>query len=121
MRLLKGEVEPPPVVWAPVPVKATVPLLCVKVPLLLQFPVIFIVAEVGPVSVPVMVMLLKVLAPEPLMVVVPSKITVPVFGVKVPLLTKLAETVNELEPLTVTVAPFSIVMLLQKAAAMITG
>ena len=92
-----------------------------KVPLLLQFPVIFIEAEDGPVRVPEIVKLLKVLADDPLIVDVPSKITVPVLGVKVPLLTKFPEMVKVFEPLTVTVAPSLIVMVLQTAAPFIVG
>ena len=70
-----------PVVLLPptelVPLKVTVPLLLVKVPLLDQFPATFIFADDGPVSVPEMVRLLNELVEPPEMVDVPLNVTVP--------------------------------------------
>jgi len=79
---------------AAVPLKVTVPLLGIKVPLFIQLPATFILAEDGPVKEleDEIVRLLNELVEEPLMVVVPSKLIVLVPAVNVPLLIQLPPT-----------------------------
>ena len=76
-----------------VPLNVTVPPFALKVPALIQLPATFIFAA-GAVSVldETMSMLLKELVLPPLIVVVPSNVTVPPFALKVPKLTQLPET-----------------------------
>ena len=77
----------------PLPLKVTVPLFAVKVPALDQLPATFIFA-VGAVSVldTAISRLLKELVLAPVIAVVPSKVTVPLFALKVPALTQLPAT-----------------------------
>ena len=76
----------------PAPLKVTVPLLWVNVPpLFSQLPATFIFVF-GAVSAPLIVTLQKELVLDPEMAVVPLKVTVPVPGVKVPLLVQLPAT-----------------------------
>jgi len=90
-RLLKELVLAP--VIAVVPSKVTVPPLAVKVPALTQLPAIFIFAA-GAVNVlnAAISRLLKELVLDPVIAVVPSKVTVPPFALKVPALAQLALT-----------------------------
>ncbi len=90
VRFLNELVEAP--LMAVVPLKVTVPLLWVNVPLLAQLPATFMLAADGPVNAPEMVRLLKDVVDEPLMVDVPLKVTVPLLFVNVPLLTQLPAT-----------------------------
>jgi hypothetical protein len=90
-RLLKEFVLAPVIVV--VPSKVTVPELLLNVPALTQLPPTFIFAA-GAVNVldAAMSRLLKELVLAPLIVVVPSKVTVPPLAVKVPALTQLPPT-----------------------------
>lgn len=71
-----------------VPLKLTAPLLLLKVPLFVQLPARFNVVAEGAVNVPVTVTLLRDVALDPEMVVVPLNIAVLVLGAMVPLFTK---------------------------------
>lgn len=77
---------------AVVPLNVTVPLLCVNDPSLIQLPATFMFADEGPVSVPEMLRLLNELVVDPLMLVVPLNVTVPLLCVNVPLFTQLRAT-----------------------------
>ena len=94
--------EEPPVVMEklPIPLKFTVQELFVNVPKLDQFPETLIMPEAGPVMdfEEFMVTLLKELALEPLIAVVPLKKTVPVPAVNVPEFAQLPVSVIFLEP-----------------------
>jgi len=94
----------------PLPLKVTVPLFAVKVPALDQLPATFIFA-VGAVSVldTAISRLLKELVLAPVIAVVPSKVTVPLFALKVPALTQLPATfMFAFETVTVLNAAISI-------------
>jgi len=94
-RLSKVLVLPPLI--AVVPSNVTVPLFAVKVPALTQLPPTFMFTA-GAVRLldEVISTLLKELMLLPLIAVFPSKVTVPLFALKVPELAQLPETFNAL-------------------------
>lgn len=108
---------PPPTVVVPVTVKAKAPAVNV---------VPFAITRLLPIVVPtpreteadpLSVTLYRFPEPDPLMEVVPLKVTVLVLGINVPSLTQLPLTVNVFEPVIVSVAPALIVMSLQRPPA----
>ena len=81
-----------PAIICAVPVKVTVPLLCVNVPEFEKFPETF-TFPLGAVREPVVTKLLNVFTLEPDITVVPLNVTVPPRGVNVPEFSQLPEFV----------------------------
>ena len=124
---------PAPMLPVPEPLKSMVEPAAVNVPLFVQFPPTVWVKEPGVkllemLTLPAIVKIpVAVLVPEPLNVTLlklqapilavpdPVKSTVELFAVKVPLFVQLPETVSVFDPVMVSEAPDSIVILLHTA------
>ena len=90
--LLKSVTALPEIDWVALPLKTTVPVPRLNVPLLAKLPPTLSVA--GPLSVPLMVIFAKLVEDEPAMLVVPLKTVVPLLALKVPLFVQFPATFN---------------------------